>query len=109
MFFIFNQKTAYDMRISDWSSDVCSSDLINGRDALAVLFRVPIHRRMHRLVKSLARLADAFGIGRGRPVAVRRDHQLARGTDWKSVGQGTSVSVRVAFGGRRNVKKKTTS
>src|SRR3546814_3517057 len=23
----FNQKTAYDMRISDWSSDVCSSDL----------------------------------------------------------------------------------
>src|SRR3546814_12206395 len=26
-FFFFNQKTAYDMRISDWSSDVCSSDL----------------------------------------------------------------------------------
>src|SRR3546814_6428068 len=25
--FFFNQKTAYDMRISDWSSDVCSSDL----------------------------------------------------------------------------------
>src|SRR3546814_17562652 len=27
MFIFFNQKTAYDMRISDWSSDVCSSDL----------------------------------------------------------------------------------
>src|SRR3546814_9617705 len=27
MFFVFKQKTAYDMRISDWSSDVCSSDL----------------------------------------------------------------------------------
>src|SRR3546814_2155682 len=26
-FFLFKQKTAYDMRISDWSSDVCSSDL----------------------------------------------------------------------------------
>src|SRR3546814_2385987 len=26
-FFFFKQKTAYDMRISDWSSDVCSSDL----------------------------------------------------------------------------------
>src|SRR3546814_2725483 len=26
-FFFFNQKTAYEMRISDWSSDVCSSDL----------------------------------------------------------------------------------
>src|SRR3546814_5046021 len=33
--FFFKQKTAYEMRISDWSSDVCSSDLI----ALAVLTR----------------------------------------------------------------------
>src|SRR3546814_2536394 len=31
-FFFFKQKTAYEMRISDWSSDVCSSDL---------LFRIP--------------------------------------------------------------------
>src|SRR3546814_10508263 len=30
-FFFFKQKTAYEMRISDWSSDVCSSDL-RGRD-----------------------------------------------------------------------------
>src|SRR3546814_7885245 len=29
-FFFFKQKTAYEMRISDWSSDVCSSDLIEG-------------------------------------------------------------------------------
>src|SRR3546814_4152321 len=29
MFFFFKQKTAYEMRISDWSSDVCSSDLID--------------------------------------------------------------------------------
>src|SRR3546814_4225214 len=28
MFFLFKQKTAYEMRISDWSSDVCSSDLL---------------------------------------------------------------------------------
>src|SRR3546814_4424934 len=27
-FFVFKQKTAYEMRISDWSSDVCSSDLV---------------------------------------------------------------------------------
>src|SRR3546814_6158825 len=27
MFFVFKQKSAYEMRISDWSSDVCSSDL----------------------------------------------------------------------------------
>src|SRR3546814_5283641 len=31
MFFFFKQKTAYEMRISDWSSDVCSSDLAEGR------------------------------------------------------------------------------
>src|SRR3546814_17070174 len=30
-FFFFKQKTAYEMRISDWSSDVCSSDLVPGR------------------------------------------------------------------------------
>src|SRR3546814_3042914 len=35
-FFFFKQKTAYEMRISDWSSDVCSSDLI-------ALFRGPCH------------------------------------------------------------------
>src|SRR3546814_17797809 len=29
-FFFFKQKTAYEMRISDWSSDVCSSDLYSG-------------------------------------------------------------------------------
>src|SRR3546814_1354780 len=32
-FFFFKQKTAYEMRISDWSSDVCSSDLF--QEALA--------------------------------------------------------------------------
>src|SRR3546814_6219360 len=40
MFFFFKQKTAYEMRISDWSSDVCSSDLdsrIVGRQAKPTL------------------------------------------------------------------------
>src|SRR3546814_2866838 len=32
VFFFFKQKTAYEMRISDWSSDVCSSDLDNGEE-----------------------------------------------------------------------------
>src|SRR3546814_12037881 len=35
MFFFFKQKTAYEMRISDWSSDVCSSDLA-GAEAAAL-------------------------------------------------------------------------
>src|SRR3546814_7286063 len=38
--FFFKQKTAYEMRISDWSSDVCSSDLIDpGEDAEAAAIR----------------------------------------------------------------------
>src|SRR3546814_3899921 len=36
-FFFFKQKTAYELRISDWSSDVCSSDLGNHANADAVL------------------------------------------------------------------------
>src|SRR3546814_5787071 len=39
LFFFFKQKTAYEMRISDWSSDVCSSDLAVGtREALAARY-----------------------------------------------------------------------
>src|SRR3546814_2813826 len=34
LFFCFKQKTAYDVRISDWSSDVCSSDLQACGDAV---------------------------------------------------------------------------
>src|SRR3546814_4753233 len=45
--FFFKQKTAYEMRISDWSSDVCSSDLIELADrgqiaALTELSRDPV-------------------------------------------------------------------
>src|SRR3546814_16685472 len=55
-FFFFKQKTAYEMRISDWSSDVCSSDLIEQRDLHLAPDRAPavrigelVHReRAHR-------------------------------------------------------------
>src|SRR3546814_14518541 len=46
--FFFKQKTAYEMRISDWSSDVCSSDLKNGEALLH-------HRRFNRRLPLLAR------------------------------------------------------
>src|SRR3546814_14364842 len=39
IFFFFKQKTAYEMRISDWSSDVCSSDLVGDRNQLDSLAR----------------------------------------------------------------------
>src|SRR3546814_3845040 len=40
-FFFFKQKTAYEMRISDWSSDVCSSDLTAGAADKAALTSFP--------------------------------------------------------------------
>src|SRR3546814_2083180 len=45
MIFFFKQKTAYEMRISDWSSDVCSSDLLRRGGVLrpGVAARRPAH------------------------------------------------------------------
>src|SRR3546814_3465108 len=51
-FFFFKQKTAYEMRISDWSSDVCSSDLIASTEvAPADVFVIAVptpHDEEHR-------------------------------------------------------------
>src|SRR3546814_17609529 len=41
VFFVFKQKTAYEMRISDWSSDVCSSDLTSTGRRTNEAFRRP--------------------------------------------------------------------
>src|SRR3546814_1671480 len=54
LIFFFKQKTAYEMRISDWSSDVCSSDLIRPRD-LGTGQQHP----QHRLYLFLCRAAGA--------------------------------------------------
>src|SRR3546814_19860610 len=48
IFFFFKQKTAYEMRISDWSSDVCSSDL-NAAQRLAC--PLPAYGRFWRLLR----------------------------------------------------------
>src|SRR3546814_10263904 len=44
LFFFFKKKTAYEMRISDWSSDVCSSDLRATADTDRILWQL---RRIH--------------------------------------------------------------
>src|SRR3546814_14631809 len=41
LFFFFQQKTAYELRISDWSSDVCSSDLAGGERERSTSGRCP--------------------------------------------------------------------
>src|SRR3546814_17167508 len=59
-FFFFKQKTAYEMRISDWSSDVCSSDLSRTRRRPIGTKSVAL-RRQH-LYKKLGRMLIAGGI-----------------------------------------------
>src|SRR3546814_3249431 len=54
-FFFFKQKTAYEMRISDWSSDVCSSDLVDFKHDKA-------KRHAHRRCISNPPLAAFFRI-----------------------------------------------
>src|SRR3546814_14187478 len=59
MFLFFKQKTAYEMRISDWSSDVCSSDLAaiqrslarvsEDRTSIVIAHRLSTVRHAHRI------------------------------------------------------------
>src|SRR3546814_10252470 len=57
MFFFFKQKTAYEMRISDWSSDVCSSDLF----AVFRYIQLPKMRGV-LMIAVLLRFMDSFMI-----------------------------------------------
>src|SRR3546814_1913156 len=116
-FFFFKQKTAYEMRMSDWSSDVCSSDLDQG-------LRVPVRqvqahevsrhrlrevRRRGHAVQGAAR-ADGphrAGLSGGAHLVPEVDAEPHRPhADRKSVVEGKSVSVRLDLGGRRIIKKK---
>src|SRR3546814_13519504 len=97
------------MRISDWSSDVCSSDL--GREVLdqqhaAALRKIALDlgvaaEALRLLAHVEHRQAEPFGDPRREGDA----GGLATG-DRKSVGSGKSVSVSVDLGGRRIIKKK---
>src|SRR3546814_12836941 len=99
MFFFFKQKTAYEMRISDWSSDVCSSDL---RSVLSV---------------QLIHIGVAFSTGCGRflPLCNKNREKLiseakaSNGGEKPKIGRrrvGKECVVRVDLGGRRIIKKK---
>src|SRR3546814_15915708 len=82
------------MRISDWSSDVCSSDLVYFASA-APPVRFP---NVYGIDMPTQRELIATG---------RSDEEIARTIgDRKSVVYGKSVSVRVDLGGRRIIKKK---
>src|SRR3546814_5544981 len=96
-FFFFKQKTAYEMRISDWSSDVCSSDLRGngapgnlhpGLQLAALRRRVRPPRPVPQLPRSLrtrvARRQLALGPARrdaAGPRAAARRHRMAKRED----------------------------
>src|SRR3546814_14135903 len=90
------------MRISDWSSDVCSSDLVAGMFLGSFVGHPPIAREQPRPAdfkhaRAIAAALDArLGIGQ----------RITDRADRKSVVSGKSVSGRVDLGGRRIIKKK---
>src|SRR3546814_19890876 len=126
-YFFFKQKTAYEVRISDWSSDVCSSDLLGAGELDVVLQhglagagageaddqrgleQREVHRRQQHLrqaverekadgdAEHLDRLAATAG---GQHLADHRDPQQDR----KSGQWGKGVSVGVDLGGRRLIQ-----
>src|SRR3546814_13575469 len=101
------------MRISDWSSDVCSSDLFQGGAAVyAGLLRQWLRLAgegdaimCHPASQALAE--DGLGVQRLAEFQVLRSNAMS---DWQ-IGRASCrervVSVRVDRGGRRNIKKKT--
>src|SRR3546814_16473964 len=106
-FFFFKQKTAYEMRISDWSSDVCSSDLktvglialpgamtgliLAGVDPVdAVLVQVVV---MYLILGGAATATAIVGVGGTRRLFTE-DHRLVRlarpeSCSWGKIGRAS--------------------
>src|SRR3546814_10453159 len=96
LFVFFKQKTAYEMRISDWSSDVCSSDLVQHEEVQLVADDRPAERRAVLLGELLgleaAILLDrrrlAPGLGRAVPEEAAPEFvgaQIGRASWWDRV------------------------
>src|SRR3546814_13899702 len=85
--FFFKQKTAYEMRISDWSSDVCSSDLVvevrlqhvlgcgDQRQAHHRVLGPLVEQRVHGIA-AFARLARQMARHERRAQAIHHDHPM---------------------------------
>src|SRR3546814_3937805 len=103
-FFLFKQKTAYEMRISDWSSDVCSSDLRTGWTLEQIAAKVEalivtrggkgsdIHvgdKRIEIPCVKADSLTDPTGCGDAYRGGLL--YGLARGLDWETTGRVASL------------------
>src|SRR3546814_16197104 len=109
VFFFFKQKTAYEMRISDWSSDVCSSDLIfNARAGIAdpQLQRGITRRRPHH-PPAIAGLANGSGAHEHVDVAGERRFVLEelRRSEERRVGKECVSTCRSRWSPNNEKKK----
>src|SRR3546814_1137293 len=98
-FFFFKQKTAYEMRISDWSSDVCSSDLFllkSGLDAKHYIATGVILA----IIVDLARLPGYFATFTAADLPLK-------GRDGMLIAVGTLSAFAGAWVGARYMKKAT--
>src|SRR3546814_10271544 len=112
-FFFFKQKTAYEMRISDWSSDVCSSDLLQATVAQGVQIQragepvLEAAAGMRRLVLEIEvdagergqALVQQVGVGRTRGFAAQGPDRLAG-----PVARAARVSLRGHGSAPRDVR-----
>src|SRR3546814_11639928 len=88
------------MRISDCSSDLCSSDLL--RESSCRVGRMRLMRRSSVIRPSFIGTFRSTRVSTTLPAT-----SASSSVDRKSVVEGKSVSVRVDFGGRRIIKKTT--
>src|SRR3546814_2315683 len=118
-FFFFKQKTAYEMRISDWSSDVCSSDLLRRRlqKHAALVLIAPRPRREverdeaidDRRDRRMAELQPPCDQARGHPLA-RIDltqHQQLRRRPPRRRGKPAGAAVGRAQQDRKSTRLDT--
>src|SRR3546814_16625703 len=111
MLFFFKQKTAYDMRISDWSSDVCSSDLAEALgDLVEAHVLAPVHARLGGVAVAEGALVDADfqtqGVVDGddddqRQIEAVRHFQIADVVQERRVAGGQQYRPLGAVGNRR--------
>src|SRR3546814_10756983 len=98
-FFFFKQKTAYEMRISDWSSDVCSSDLFKGiiRKGDAILWGQACAEPLTLTEALVAQRAEIGGVnvflGSGFSNTLRPEHRSEEHTSELQSLMHTSYAV----------------
>src|SRR3546814_4210812 len=114
LFFFFKQKTAYEMRISDWSSDVCSSDLIaigglsgTGKSTLARTLGDAVGRPPGaRILRSDVLRKRLAGVFAETPLpasgytaeASRATYMALDGLAWAALATGQGVIADAVFG-----------